>query len=261
VGGLPGWEAIADGRRHRRRSLDSAVSCRRRQKNRRTRRPRLACRRIFRSVRARLKLCLQLAEDPFSYTHLRAAPGPERFVGLLTGNGCGSRKGPRCARSPARAARRLRSEMIWAPGTFSPARPTDRWRGPKVTACTCYPPMENRIAYCFESEASATLDNSAKEARCCIRESHRTQPPRPFDCGCQLRSHSPGVEFDLNPADSISGFSVHPDGKRVLLVSGGLRYDLWMAEGFAQPATGWKSWFRHWEIPPAPARTAGQEAQ
>jgi len=69
------------------------------------------------------------------------------------------------------------------------------------------------------------------------------------------------VEFDLNPADSISSFSVHPDGKRVLLVTGGLRYDLWMAEGFAQPARGWKSWFRHWEIPPAPAGTVVQEPQ
>jgi Tol biopolymer transport system component len=69
------------------------------------------------------------------------------------------------------------------------------------------------------------------------------------------------VEFDLDPADTITDFSVHPDGKRVLLVVGGLRYDLWMVEGFAQPATGWKSWFRHWEIPPTPAAAPGQEAR
>jgi hypothetical protein len=69
------------------------------------------------------------------------------------------------------------------------------------------------------------------------------------------------LEFDLNPADSISSFSVHPDGKRVLLVTGGLRYDLWMAEGFAQPASGWKSLFRHWEISPEPASADVQETQ
>jgi hypothetical protein len=60
------------------------------------------------------------------------------------------------------------------------------------------------------------------------------------------------VNFELNPADMIDYFSVHPDGKRILAEVGGLRYDLWMAEGFAQPAQGWKSWFRHWEVPAAP---------
>ncbi|MEO8097167.1 MAG: protein kinase [Acidobacteriota bacterium] len=63
------------------------------------------------------------------------------------------------------------------------------------------------------------------------------------------------VHFDLDPSDSINGYAVHPDGKRVLLVIGGLRYDLWMAEGFAQPATGWRSWFRHWQFPQPPAST------
>ncbi len=57
------------------------------------------------------------------------------------------------------------------------------------------------------------------------------------------------IDFDLDPADVIRDYAVHPDGKRILLNVGGLRYDLWMAEGFAQPATGWKSWFRHWNAP------------
>lgn len=61
------------------------------------------------------------------------------------------------------------------------------------------------------------------------------------------------IRFEVDPSDVINSFSVHPDGKRVLLTTGGLRYDLWMVEGFAQPATGWKSWFRHWEIPQPPA--------
>ena len=57
------------------------------------------------------------------------------------------------------------------------------------------------------------------------------------------------IDFDLDPADVVRDYDVHPDGKRILLNVGGLRYDLWMAEGFTQPATGWKSWFRHWDAP------------
>jgi serine/threonine protein kinase/WD40 repeat protein len=54
------------------------------------------------------------------------------------------------------------------------------------------------------------------------------------------------IDFDLPAADCISWFSIHPDGKRILLETGGSRLDLWMAEGFAQPTTGWKSLFAHW---------------
>ncbi len=61
------------------------------------------------------------------------------------------------------------------------------------------------------------------------------------------------IQFELASADQIGSFSVHPDGKQILLQKGGLRYDLWMAEGFAQRASGWRSWFRHWEIPTPPA--------
>ena len=57
------------------------------------------------------------------------------------------------------------------------------------------------------------------------------------------------IQFELAPADIINQFSIHPDGKRVLFSTGGLRYDLWMAEGFAQPAKGWMRWFRHWDTP------------
>lgn len=65
------------------------------------------------------------------------------------------------------------------------------------------------------------------------------------------------VQLDAN--DVVRGMSLSPDGKRFLLTTGGLRYDLWLAEGFAQPAKGWKSWFHHWEIPPAPRDTETSE--
>jgi Tol biopolymer transport system component len=54
------------------------------------------------------------------------------------------------------------------------------------------------------------------------------------------------VAFQMAPDELIQGFSVHPDGTRVLLATGALREDIWFAEGFAQPATGWRWWIRHW---------------
>jgi Tol biopolymer transport system component len=70
------------------------------------------------------------------------------------------------------------------------------------------------------------------------------------------------IQFELAHADIINQFSIHPDGKRVLLCTGGLRYDLWMAEGFAQPAKGWMRWFRHWDAPTqASGESLNQTAQ
>jgi len=57
------------------------------------------------------------------------------------------------------------------------------------------------------------------------------------------------LSLDLPRVDILLHFSVHPEGKRVLLQAGGVRYDLYTAEGFAQPARGLLGWFRHWEIP------------
>lgn len=60
------------------------------------------------------------------------------------------------------------------------------------------------------------------------------------------------ITFDIPPEDQIEGFSFSADGSRVLLTKGGDRNDLWMAEGFARPATSWSRWFGHWESPPSP---------
>ena len=62
----------------------------------------------------------------------------------------------------------------------------------------------------------------------------------------------PDITVELAPADIIRGISLHPDGKRFLLTTGNLRYNISIAEGFAQPETGWRSWFRRWRIPPPP---------
>ena len=61
--------------------------------------------------------------------------------------------------------------------------------------------------------------------------------------GVRLRS----IAFDVPAGDMIQDFSIDASSTRVLLTIGGERYDLWMAEGFARPATSWRRWFRHWE--------------
>jgi len=70
--------------------------------------------------------------------------------------------------------------------------------------------------------------------------------------GRKIRS----VTLQVPPGDMVSRFQVHPDGKRILLQEGRVAYDLWIAEGFAQPAPWWRRWLRHWDIPvkPAPPR-------
>jgi hypothetical protein len=49
----------------------------------------------------------------------------------------------------------------------------------------------------------------------------------------------------------VYGLSLHPDGTRFLTNVGSMPYDIWMAQGFAQPTVGWMRWFRRWNIPAA----------
>lgn len=64
------------------------------------------------------------------------------------------------------------------------------------------------------------------------------------------------IKLELPPGDRVNYFEIHPDGKRVLLQAGRIAYDLWLAEGFAQPAPAWRRWLNHWIVPfrPPPAR-------
>jgi Tol biopolymer transport system component/predicted Ser/Thr protein kinase len=54
------------------------------------------------------------------------------------------------------------------------------------------------------------------------------------------------VTFQIPPAEIIDGFAIHPDGTRALLTIGLQSDDIWIAEGFAQPAAGWRALLRHW---------------
>lgn len=64
------------------------------------------------------------------------------------------------------------------------------------------------------------------------------------------------IKLDLPPGDRVNTFEVHPDGKRIMLQAGRIAYDLWLVEGFAQPAPAWRRWLEHWIIPihPPPPR-------
>lgn len=60
------------------------------------------------------------------------------------------------------------------------------------------------------------------------------------------------TKLDVVPGERTNRFAVHPDGKRVLVQSGRLNYDIWIAHNFAQPAPWWRRWFRHWDVPAPP---------
>ena len=40
------------------------------------------------------------------------------------------------------------------------------------------------------------------------------------------------IELQLNENDGAFDISTHPDGKRILIMTGGLRHDIWTAEGW-----------------------------
>jgi len=66
--------------------------------------------------------------------------------------------------------------------------------------------------------------------------------------GRKLRS----VTLQTKPGEMVNHFNVHPDGTRILVQVGRIAYDLWLAEGFAQPAPPWRRWLQHWVVPPPP---------
>jgi hypothetical protein len=67
------------------------------------------------------------------------------------------------------------------------------------------------------------------------------------------------IKVELDPADQIRGIDLHPGGKRFLLTTGSLRHNISILDGSAQPETGWRSGFRHWQIPQAPPPEASNE--
>ena len=60
------------------------------------------------------------------------------------------------------------------------------------------------------------------------------------------------TKLAVAPGERTNRFTVHPDGKRFLVQSGRLNYDIWMAQNYAQPAPWWRRWFRHWDVPVPP---------
>jgi Tol biopolymer transport system component len=60
------------------------------------------------------------------------------------------------------------------------------------------------------------------------------------------------IDLDVDPALTVISFDLHPDGQRMALTAGQLKYDLWMLTGYPQPGSGMFHWWRPWTEPLAP---------
>jgi eukaryotic-like serine/threonine-protein kinase len=142
------------------------------------------------------------------------------------------------------------------PGVLRDCSPDGRWlartgRDGRLVLTSTDGADERQIAEPGEYVASGGIVNLFGEGGkvlYLLRADRRTIDVRDVETGRTLRS----ITFDLPAEDEIVEFAIHPAGARVLLTTGGSRYDLWMAEGFAQPVQGWTRWFRRWESPSAP---------
>ena len=56
----------------------------------------------------------------------------------------------------------------------------------------------------------------------------------------------------LGEFDAPYFLSIHPDGRRMAVNTGRLKYDIWIVEGFPRPAAGIRRLFRHWDTSRAP---------
>lgn len=141
------------------------------------------------------------------------------------------------------------------PGSLRDCSPDGRWlvrSGSGGFVLTATDGTDERVA--ASSSAYATrADNSAQfgergKRLYLLGLDRRTIDVLEIDSGRTLRT----ITFDIPLEDQIEGFSFSPNGTRVLLTTGGDRNDLWMAEGFARPATSWSRWFARWESPARP---------
>lgn len=143
-----------------------------------------------------------------------------------------------------------------APGILVDCSPDGRWlvrRGQSGLMLTSTSGKDERVVAAY-SDYATLADNPAQfgeggKVLYLLGVDRRSIDLLDVDSGRKRRT----ISFDIPSEDTIQGFSVNAAGTRVLLTTGGDRNDLWMAEGFAQPAASWSRWFRHWESPPIPA--------
>jgi serine/threonine protein kinase/WD40 repeat protein len=142
------------------------------------------------------------------------------------------------------------------PGILVDCSPDLRWiirRGPNEYVLTSADGKSERFvasstAYATRADNAAQFGGHGKRLYL-LGLDRRTIDVLDVDSGRKLSA----ITFDIPVEEQIEGFSFSPDGTRVLLTTGGDRNDLWMAEGFARPATSWNRWFAHWESPGSPA--------
>jgi Tol biopolymer transport system component len=161
-------------------------------------------------------------------------------------------EGPlRLARVPANGGEPVRVEA--QPGVLLDCSGDGRWLVRRTQAgfvlTTADGKMDRQIAsltaYATRAGTTAQFGGQGKVVYL-LGLDRRTIDVLDVDSGRKLRT----IAFDIAAADQIEDFAFSPDGAHVLLTTGGDRNDLWMAEGFAQPATSWRRLFEHWESPP-----------
>jgi serine/threonine protein kinase len=158
---------------------------------------------------------------------------------------------PRLARVPANGGDPVRVEA--QPGILLDCSEDGRWLVRRTQAgfvlTTADGKMDRQIAsltaYATRAGTTAQFGGQGKVVYL-LGLDRRTIDVLDVDSGRKLRT----IAFDIAAADLIEDFAFSPDGAHVLLTTGGDRNDLWMAEGFAQPATSWRRLFEHWESPP-----------
>jgi eukaryotic-like serine/threonine-protein kinase len=145
--------------------------------------------------------------------------------------------------------------VVASPGILLDCSQDGRWlvrRTPEGFVLTATDGTSERVvasitAYATHAANSAQFSEQGKRLYL-LRLDRRTIDVLDVDSGRPLRT----IAFGIPVEERIQGFSVSPDGTRVLLTTGGDRNDLWLAEGFTRPASPWIRWFAHWAPPARP---------
>jgi hypothetical protein len=157
----------------------------------------------------------------------------------------------RLARVPAGGGEPVRLEAT--PGLLRDCSPDGRWLARRIADAIVLTSTDGKAErvlaksseYASRAEVTAQFGEGGRVLYL-LSLDRRTVDVIEVSSGRKLRA----VTFHIPPGDQIEGYAFSPDGRRVLLTTGGDRSDLWIAEGFATPATGWKRWLRHWEPSP-----------
>jgi serine/threonine protein kinase len=121
---------------------------------------------------------------------------------------------------------------IWydnATGCYLLSTETSSQRHISNSSHDCDFAADSKHILCLESNGKSTYELVTREV----------------DSGREIKRVTVALDRPL----TMYRLSLHPDGTRFLTNVGQMPYDIWIAEGFAQPTTGWTRWLRHWKLP------------